>query len=263
MRSLAHPAFQQQDHRPSPVPRGPWVMKMSWQDLLFAHWPVPADELCEHLPPGLELDLFEGEAWLGLVPFRMTGVRPRLLPGIPGTAAFPELNLRTYVTAPENGAQRPGVWFFSLDATSKLAVRAARATYHVPYFDARMTCEPSGESGVRYTHRRTHRGAPPAAFEADYAPLGDPELAQPGSLEHWLLERYCLYGVDRRRRPYRAHIHHIAWPMQRAEAEIRTNAMTEQIGVTLPDCEPLLHFARRVDVVAWTPRRHPIPNPVY
>jgi len=228
---------------------------MRWHDLLFAHWPVPADALRAHLPPGLDLDLFEGEAWLGLVPFRMTGVRPRLTPGVPGAMSFPEINLRTYVTAPEDGAPRPGVWFFSLDATSRLAVRAARATFQVPYFDARMSCEPRGQDGIRYSHRRTHRGAPPAAFEADYAPMGDLDPARPGSLEHWLIERYCMYGADRQRRPYRAHIHHVSWPLQPAQAEIRTNTMTEQIGVTLPDCEPLLHFARELDVVAWAPRR--------
>ena len=228
---------------------------MRWDDLLFAHWPVSADALRALLPPGLELDLFEGEAWIGLVPFHMTGVRPRLLPGVPTVTRFPELNVRTYVTARENGIERPGVWFFSLDATSKLAVRIARATYQVPYFDARISCEPSGESGICYSHSRTQRGAAPAAFEASYAPVGEVELARSGSLEHWLIERYCMYGADRRQRPYRAHIHHVVWPLQPAEAEIRTNTMTEQIGLALPDCAPLLHFARRLDVVAWAPRR--------
>ena len=225
-----------------------------WRHLCLLNYAVDPALLTPRLPPGLTLDTLDGEAYVSLVAFDFLDTRVLGIPW-PFYRNFPEINLRTYVTALEDGAQRPGVWFFSLDAPSKLAVRTARATYHVPYFDARMACEPHGESGIRYSHRRTHNGAAPAAFEADYAPLRDPEPARTGSLEHWLVERYCLYGADRRQRPYRAHIHHVVWPLQVAEAEIRTNTMTEQIGVALPDREPLLHFARRLDVVAWAPRR--------
>jgi hypothetical protein len=129
---------------------------MTWHDLLFAHWPVAPDALRALLPrtdPPLELDVRDGFAWLGVVPFRMSGARFRWLPPVPGTAAFPELNVRTYVTA----GGRPGVWFFSLDAASPLAVRAARATFHLPYFDAGMACEADGD-GVYYRSRRTHAG---------------------------------------------------------------------------------------------------------
>lgn len=238
------------DHRPYPPPGGSWALAMSWHELLFAHWPVPADALRPLIPPGLQLDTFDGSAWLGVVPFRMSGVRPRFVPGVPLLSNFPELNLRTYVTA--DG--KPGIWFFSLDAANPVAVRVARATFNLPYFDARISCR-SVYGEVRYASERTHRRAPAAEFEGRYLPAGEPFGSRPGSLEHFLTERYCLYAVDGKGRIKRGEIHHEPWPLQLAEAEMRTLNMTAQIGVTLPDTEPLLHYAHRLDVVAWLPER--------
>src|SRR5438270_283963 len=155
------------DHRPWARPEGPWAMRMGWRDLLFAHWPVDAAALRRLLPAGLELDLFDGRAFVGAVPFRMEGVSPRLVPNVPGLHKFPELNLRTYVKA----GGKAGVWFFSLDAGQKLAVRAARYFFHLPYFDARFRIECAGDA-VEYAAQRTHRGAPPAVFAARYRPIG-------------------------------------------------------------------------------------------
>ncbi len=221
-------------------------MSMAWENLLFAHWPVPADALRKLIPAGLELDLFAGQAWLGVVPFRMADTRLRGLPAVPGTAAFPELNVRTYVTA----GGKPGVWFFSLDAGSRLAVRGARTFFHLPYFDARMTVH-ANDAGIHYESTRTHRAAPPAEFRATYRPIGEPRPASPGSIEHWLAERYCLYSADRRGRVWRGEIHHAPWPLQTAEASIELNTMVTPLGLELPGIPPLLHFARRLDVVAW------------
>ena len=178
-------------------------MFQRWHELLFAHWPVPAEPLRARLPAGLELDTFEGEAWLGVVPFRMSAVRLRGAPALPGVSAFPELNLRTYV---RRGEQR-GVWFFSLDAASALAVRAARLWFHLPYFEARMTCDGRAD-GVHYRSERTHRGAPAAALVARYAPRAAVELARPGSLEHFLTARYCLFAATLRGALLRGDIHH-------------------------------------------------------
>jgi uncharacterized protein YqjF (DUF2071 family) len=226
---------------------------MTWEDLLFAHWPVPAAALRPLVPPPLDLDTFDGSAWLGIVPFRMRGVRLRGLPAIPGTSAFPELNVRTYVTA----EGKPGVWFFSLDAASRIAVRAARAWFHLPYFDARMESWRTGTE-VAYSSRRTHRGAPPAEFAARYRPTADAYSPTRGSLEHFLTERYCLYAGDSANadgsRLWRGEIHHQKWPLQPAEAEIMRNTMTAPLALRLPDTPPLLHFARRLDVVAWPPQ---------
>lgn len=237
-------------HRPWELPSRPWALAMHWHDLLFMHWPVPCDALRASIPPSLVIDTFDGTAWIGVVPFRMTGVRPRALPPLPWLSAFPELNVRTYVTT----GGKPGVWFFSLDAANPIAVRIARLVSHLPYYDARMSSKCSGGT-VRYASVRTHRGAPAAAFRGEFRPIGLVYHASPGTLDHWLTERYCLYTMDRSGQVWRGDIHHPRWPLQPAEAEVEVNTMTHQIGLTLPDTLPLLHFARRLDVVAWTLRR--------
>lgn len=244
-----HPAFAQTDHRPWPVPARPWVMSMVWERLLFMHWPVTPDALQQHLPDGLTIDTFDGSAWLAVVPFTMTGVRLRFTPSIPTQHAFHELNVRTYV---RDATGTPGVWFFSLDAANPVAVRTARATFRLPYFDARMALERDGDT-TRYVSRRTHRGAPPATYEATYRPTGEPTRSQPGTIEHFVTERYCLFNSSSRG-ICRGDIQHVPWPLQRAECETRTNTMTEQLGLDLPDTEPLLHYAEHLDVVAWWPR---------
>jgi hypothetical protein len=223
---------------------------MRWHDLLFLHWPVPADALRPLVPAGLDLDRFDGRAWLGVIPFRMSGVRLRGLPAIPGTARFPELNVRTYVTR----AGKPGVWFFSLDAASRVAVYTARVWYGLPYFHARMGGSIAGD-WITYHSARRHRGAPPAEFRARYRPAGEARPAPPGSLEHFLSERYCLYALDRRGRLGRGEIDHRPWPLQPAEVEVAVNRMVEPLGLALPAVEPISHFARQLEVVAWSRRR--------
>ena len=200
------------------------------------------------IPAPLELETFDGAAWLGVVPFGMRGVRPRATPAVPWLSAFPELNVRTYVTL----ADKPGVWFFSLDAGNPVAVRTARQAFHLPYYDARMMIGHEGKGLIHYTSRRTHRSAPPTLFAARYRPTGPVALAGQGSLAAWLTERYCLYAADRRSGIWRGEIHHARWPLQPAEVEIECNTMAAPLGVTLHSSRPLLHFAQRLDVVAWT-----------
>ena len=238
--------LQGTEHRPWPLPDGPWAMAMNWHDLLFAHWPIPSAEMKPVIPAGMELDTFDGTAWLGVVPFRMSGVRPRGIPVLPWFSVFPELNVRTYVTA----GGKPGVYFFSLDAANPVAVAVARKRYHLPYFRAAMRCRDSS-GWVDYSSRRTHQGAPAAEFRARYRPTGEAFQAPRGTIEYFLTERYCLYttsgaGVCR------AEIHHAPWPLQPAAAQIKVNTMAQAHGLHLPDVPPLLHFAKRLDVVAWT-----------
>lgn len=225
-------------------------MFQSWRDLLFAHWPVAAGSLRHLIPPGLTLQQFEGTAWVSITPFLLTGLRARAMPAIPGLSHFPEINVRTYVAA----GDRPGVFFFSLDAGSTLAVVAARALYSLPYFRARFTVR-ADRGGILSGSRRTARGAPPAEFLVAYRPTGAVALARPGSLAHWLTERYCLYAVDGRGGLHRAEISHPPWPLQGAEARIERNTMTTGLGFALPDVAPLAHFAARVDVRVWLPQR--------
>lgn len=234
------------EHRPWPLPASPWVMGMAWHNLLFLHWPVPASWLQPYIPAGLELQTYDGTAWIAVVPFRMTAVRPRFVPSLPWFSAFPELNVRTYVTV----GGKPGVWFFSLDAGNPFAVRGARMGFHLPYFDARMLLNQQGET-IQYSSSRTHKGAKEGVFIGRYRPTSPVYLSQPGSFEHWLTERYCLYSVDQNGRIWRGEIHHIPWPLQTAEVDIHLNTMTHQLGFDLPDTPPLAHYAHSLPVVAW------------
>jgi len=218
-------------------------MAMSWRDLAFLHWPVPAGSLREKIPSELTIDTFDDDAFLGVVPFHMTGVRPRWVPPLPGVSSFVELNVRTYVVA----QGKPGVWFFSLDATSRLAVRGARRFFHLPYFDARMSS--SRKDGcVHYRSERIHRGAPGARFAARYRGTGN---ARGSELECWLTERYCLYAADQRGTLFRGDIHHPPWPLQDGEVEIESLDMTRLLDIDVHREPTLVHFAEELDVVGW------------
>ena len=227
------------------MPDAPWIMTQTWNDLLFAHWPVDRRLLQEQVPAGLSLDLFEGQAWIGIVPFRITNLAPRGVPSIPFVSAFAELNVRTYVTL----EHKPGVYFFSLDAASALAVAGARALFHLPYFTASMTVNVAGET-VHYTSSRTTK-VPSARFEASYRPIGPVQPPAPGTLEHFLTERYCLYTVAFGR-VWRGDIHHGRWPIQQVEAEIPRETVSAAAGLHLSGPPVLTHFSAVQEVLIWT-----------
>jgi uncharacterized protein len=233
-------------HRPWPLPARAWLMGQTWYDLLFAHWAVRPEALRPLVPEPLELDLRDGEAWLGVTPFVVAGLRVRGTPPLPWLSRFPELNVRTYV----DYGGRPGVYFFSLDAARRAAVAAARRAYRLPYFHAKMSARHQGET-VRYASKRIDSSGPPAELRARYGPTGPRLPVDDGSLERWLAERYCLYVVDERGRALRADIHHPPWPLQPAAATIELNTMTRSLGVEL-DADPLLHYSGRQDTVIWT-----------
>jgi uncharacterized protein YqjF (DUF2071 family) len=191
--------------------------------------------------------LFDGQAYVGAVPFRMEGVTARLAPAVPGLHAFPELNLRTYVKA----GGKPGVWFFSLDAGQRLAVRVARRLFHLPYFAAKFEIRNVG-GHVEYSSVRTHRGAPNATFAADYYPVGAVYRSATGSLDAWLTERYCLYSADTAGHVYRGEIDHEPWPLQHAVADVAANTLGDWLGIEMKGQPQTLHFARSLDVHAWS-----------
>jgi uncharacterized protein YqjF (DUF2071 family) len=224
------------------------AIHMRWENLAFLHWPGLADEIHAQLPSGLELDTFEGTPWVGVVPFRMTGVRAVLAPPIPTAHDFPELNVRTYVRY--NG--HAGVWFFSLDAESWLAVMAARAATNLPYYYARMKSEKAADE-VDYESERSHPGSPTAEFHARYRPTGSVFLSQPGTFEHWATERLCLFTATRDGEIERIDVEHERWPLQPAAATIERNTMATAAGLTLPEQSPRVHFSQALDVVAHWP----------
>jgi uncharacterized protein YqjF (DUF2071 family) len=225
------------------------VMRQIWRHLGFLHWPIDAAALAPHLPVGLEVDTFEGVAYLGLVPFTIPLSRtPRL--GVPLAPAFHEVNLRTYV---HRGGREPGVWFFSLDAQSRLAVAGARAAYHLPYFHARMSLEVTGDSTVTYRSQR--RAAVAAEFAGQYAPTGPAAPAAVGTREFFLAERYFLYAWNGRRLSS-ASVHHAPYPLQPAAASDVRETLASAAGLPAPDGPPpLVHYAREVDVRIFRPRR--------
>jgi uncharacterized protein len=219
-------------------------MRQTWRDLLFAHWAVPAEVLSPFIPRGLELQVEDGMSWVGVVPFRMTGVMLRGLPDLPWLSAFPELNLRLYV---EHGG-KPGVWFLSLDASNPLAVWAAKRFFHLPYVHAEISLTESGDT-FAFASRRG-RG-PRAAFHAGYGPTGPVYESTRGTLEHFLTERYCLYARSRAGTLYRAEVQHVSWPLQPVEADLDARGLFEAHGLPIAGPPAYLHFARALDVVVW------------
>jgi len=225
-------------HRPWPLRETPWLNAQTWVDLAFLHWRVEVDELQRLVPDSVVLDTFDGAAWLGITPFLLRGFRLRGMPPLPRVSTFPELNVRTYVTR----EGKPGIWFFTLDAASVIAVEGAKRLYRLPYNQARMRCERIGD----YVHYESARSG--GAFSGRYRGHGDLFHAEPGSLEAFLTERYCLYTEDGGRL-YRAEIHHPPWHLQHGDAVIDLNTVPP---LPLPDDESHVLFSPRQDVVVWS-----------
>ncbi len=236
---------------PRPLPPGRWRMAQRWNDLLFAHWPVPASSLAPLIPEGLQVDTFQGSAWLGIMPFWMDRMKVRGLPPISGTCSFPDLSLRTYVREERTGT--PGVVCLSLDASNLLAVAAGRAFYRLPYHWAEMHLEQRTEREFSFFSRRRFANRP-AVFKASYRGLGPSrKLAESrsGTLEYFLMERYCLFTANRAGQPVRANLHHASWPLEEAEAQIEQNDLAEVLGIRLPNQEPVLYYSRRMAIYVW------------
>jgi uncharacterized protein YqjF (DUF2071 family) len=235
-------------------PEGLPLMRQHWGKLLFMHWPLEVETLRPLVPAPLSIDIFNKKAWIGVVPFTTWGIRASFLPPIPGTSAFHELNVRTYV----HYQGVPGVWFFSLDAASSLAVWGARTFYHLPYFNARMSLRQQDQQ-IDYSSRRTDERGAPADFEASWT-IGEPlSRADPESVEFFLTERYCLYAAHRERL-FRSRIFHASWPLQRATLESSQSTMISSLGIRQPQSQPLLHFAESIEVDIWPIRRIPEPE---
>ena len=228
-------------------------MAQRWNDLLFAHWPIAPEALAGRLPAGVEADLYDGQAWLGVVPFFMDQVRVRVVGAqtiwFPTTRSFPELNLRTYVRSRRTGKQ--GVYFFSLDAESVLAVIGARVLFHLPYFPARMSCTSLPDGGIDYRSRRWMPRSRPAEVRVRYGPVGPVEHSKRGDLASFLTERYCLFTTLSAGDLLVGEIHHQQWPLQPARAEFLQDDLPADFGFALPGTPPVLHFAKALDVFIW------------
>jgi uncharacterized protein len=226
-------------------------LSMRWADLVFLHWRVPADVLRKLIPSGLELDAFNGESWVALTAFEMCDVSVSGAPPVPTATNFPELNVRTYV----KHEGRSGVWFFSLDAGSWLAVMTARQVTNLPYYHARMSCERVSDSDVTFESERTHPGATRAEFRAWYRPTGDVYESAPDSFDFWCTERYSLFSLATDRQLLRLDIEHKRWPLQPGVTDVVKNTMAVAAGFALPKEPPVVHFAKSLDVVGRWPAK--------
>lgn len=220
---------------------------MEWRDLGFLHHRVAVEALRPRLPRGLELETFDGSAWISVVPFRMADVRPRNAPRKLGFSGFAELNVRTYV----RHGDKPGVLFFSLDATNLPFVLGARLIHGIPYVWSRIRVSRHGE-GFDLTSRR--REGPSAGFDASVRPRGELFEAVPGTFEHWVAERYCLYA-HHRGLLWRTDVHHAPWALREARFEVRENGLLRAAGIEILDADPVAHWSAGTEVVAFPPER--------
>lgn len=239
---------------PTLEPDQPVLMHQNWHHLLFLHWEVPPQELQALIPPELTVDTYDGKAYVGLIPFTVTGARPVLTPPLPWISNFHEINVRTYV---HHKGRNPGVWFFSLDASSAIAVAAARAAYKLRYFHSQIECNATSEAmpTIDFKAHRTDPQSPsPANATLKYQPMeGIVTHAQVGSLEHFLIERYILYATDEAHRLHRARVHHQPYPVQRAELLTMEETLIWAAGIRRSESLPLRHYASEVSVRIYPP----------
>lgn len=230
-------------------PEGRVVMRPQWRNLLFLHWEFEPSVVQRLLPEGLELDLFEGRAYVGLVPFEMAEVRPHFVPNLGKFghfhSRFPELNVRTYVV--RDGI--PGVWFFSLDAASSLAVIAARLWFRLPYFKARMRVRQT-KDGFDTWSKRLWPTPSEATCRVRWAPVGTEKQAEPNSLEEFLVERYVLYS-KRGEQLFRGRVFHEPYAIHEAHLQSLRESCLRVAGFERPAGAPHVLFSRGVDVEVW------------
>ena len=233
-------------HRPEGKAGG-W---QKWRDLLFVHFEVPAASVRPLLPADLELDLWEGRCLVGVVPFAMRDVRPWWAPRLPGVSNFLELNVRTYV----HRGGKPGVWFFSLEAASTVAVYAARWGWGLPYHRASMTLTKEGEAEgarIRYASRRLFPGPTPATCDADYRVGKALGVATPGTFEHFLAERYYLFARHRRG-ILRGQVHHTPYPLHEAFVDRFDESMLRAAGIEADAVRVHALYSPGVDVEVFS-----------
>jgi hypothetical protein len=251
------------EHRPWLAPDAHWLLSQRWNDLLFAHFAIDPPTLRRLVPDALTLDLYDGAAWLTLSACCASHVRPSGVPPLPGLSYFPQVNLRTYVTmGDKSGGDKPGLFYFSVDAENLSAVWFARIFFHMPYWHAAIqtgggTIQPHNPEprAIHFRSSRLHgpsASGGPARFDASYSAESEPQRARRGSLDEFLTERYCVYSWNRRRY-HRAEIHHQPWALQRCGVEIRANSMADPFGLALPPKPELCHFSRSLKMLAWAP----------
>jgi uncharacterized protein YqjF (DUF2071 family) len=232
--------------RPWPAPCFSPCTRMSWHEMLFMHWPVNECHLKSLLPAGVELESFDGQAWIGIVPFRMSGVAARWLPPLPWISKFPEVTVRTYV----NVDGKPGLWYFSLDATNRFAVFMAKCVFALPYSESQISLTRDC-MWRRFRSQRFVDGAVAAELDVEYRPIGSKFEAEPGTIDHWMTSRYCLYTIDKEGQILRGEIDHPTFKLQNAQAIVHKNSMVQALRLALPEQCPRLLYMHHSKVGSW------------
>lgn len=233
-------------HRPWPLPSKKWIMRQTWSNLLFLHWPIPPETLRPHIPSSLQIDTFDRSAWLGVVVFVMEGIYPRGLSSVSLTPKFSEVNVRTYVQC--DG--KPGVYFMSLDVDDWASYTIAKRWYRLSYHPAQISIQKEGQT-FHYESIRKGKTNTPITCKGTYTPLSDVYFPEKGTLDHWLTERYCLYSTDNKANIYCGEIHHRPWPLQKAETEICMNTLFSPFNFDLTGIKPISHFSKGIDTLIW------------
>jgi uncharacterized protein len=226
--------------------RGGWLWSQDWLDLLFAHWPVPVAALRPHVPPALDIDTLDETAWVSLVAFRLERIRRRWLPSPSFLTDSFELNFRTYV----RHRGESGIYFLSIHASNPLLIGLARLATPLPYQSARMSYNRQ-ESSVRFNAHRPIADGMDRRFAANFTPLGQESRAKPGSLDHWLVERYCLFVEGPRSRLLRTVVEHPPWEVQSVQAQVTANTMGDPFGMNLTTAPTIAHFSKGVRAFIW------------
>ncbi|MGG1661069.1 YqjF family protein [Brevibacillus sp. NRS-1366] len=230
-----------------PFQKPGWIMTQTWEHLLFIHWAVSPEALRGLIPNELEIDTYDGKAWIGILPFLLSGVRIRRMPTVPYTSAFPEINVRTYVKT----KQKSGIYFLSLDASNPLITSIAKRWYRLPYFLADMQFATT-MNRIEFESRRLRGNGQSVVFSGSYEPIGLPIHVKKGTLEHWLTERYTLFcQCGRSNQIFYADVYHEPWVLQQTKAQIRENTMTQRLSIPLGEQPDLSFYARGVQSYVW------------
>lgn len=231
-------------HKGTDLPNLPWVMKQTWHDLLFAHYPVKLELLQKLVPPVIQLDSYNGSAWIGIVPFHVQNHRARLLPPIPGIDRFSQLNIRTYVTV--NGKR--GVYFIRVDMNHLIAGVLAKTFYYMPFQAATIKMKQNDQT-IHFNSQKN--GQHQFEFQCKYKPITLPFYAAKGSFEQWLVERYSFYALNKKGEVVRSDILHDYWPLQLVEGEISNHSILLNVGIQVAKDEPILHYAKKMEALLW------------
>jgi uncharacterized protein len=238
--------MKKQEHRSWPVPSKNWIMRQTWKNVFFAHWPILPERLRPSIPSTLEIETYQQMAWLGVVIFEIEGIYFRGLSPISVVLKFPEVNLRTYVQHKE----KPGVFFLSLDVANWASLSIAKRWYHLPYCKAKISYRKEGNIFHCQSVRKGNSNIP-ITFKGSFTPDSVSYFPEEGTIDHWLTERSCLYSQDRRGNIYCGDIHHKPWPLQKATAEISNNTLPTPFGINISEKKPILHFSNGVDTLFW------------